>query len=166
VTFTATVSGSPPDGELVTFKNGSTTLGTGTLSGGSASLSTSALNAGSHSITASYGGDTTLASSSGSLAQLVNKAGTILQLTSSQNPSAVNQAVTFTAVVSSSGGTPGGTVTFKQGSTVLGTPTLDGNGQATVSTTFTSAGSYAITASYGGNANFKGSLASQTQVVQ
>jgi hypothetical protein len=28
-----------------------------------------------------------------------NKAGTILQLTSSQNPSAVNQAVTFTAVV-------------------------------------------------------------------
>jgi hypothetical protein len=68
-----------------------------------------------------------------------SKAGTILQLTSSQNPSAVNQRVTFTAVVSSSGGTLGGTVTFKEGSTLLGTRTLDATGKATVVATFTSA---------------------------
>lgn len=40
----------------VTFKNGTTTLGTGTLSGGKASFATSALAIGSHSITASYAG--------------------------------------------------------------------------------------------------------------
>jgi hypothetical protein len=42
----------------VTFKDGATTLGTGTLNGsGQATFSTSLLTAGSHSITAVYGGD-------------------------------------------------------------------------------------------------------------
>ena len=42
----------------VTFKDGATTLGTGTLNGGGqATFSISALAAGSHSITAVYGGD-------------------------------------------------------------------------------------------------------------
>ena len=42
----------------VTFKDGGTTIGTGTLSSGQATLTTSALTPGSHSITAVYGGDT------------------------------------------------------------------------------------------------------------
>src|SRR5262249_15461415 len=59
VTFTATVSsanGNPPDGEAVTFKDGTTTLGTGTLSGGVATFSTSALKRGIRNITARYVG--------------------------------------------------------------------------------------------------------------
>ena len=57
--FTATVSPAPTNGESVTFKDGSTTLGTGTLSSGQATYTTTAtqLAAGSHSITAVYAGD-------------------------------------------------------------------------------------------------------------
>lgn len=58
VTFTATVSvsGAAATG-MVTFMDGATVLGTGTLSGGVASLALSTLVAASHSITATYGGD-------------------------------------------------------------------------------------------------------------
>jgi hypothetical protein len=50
----------------VTFYDGTTSLGSVTLSSGSASLSTSTLTAGSHSITATYAGDSTYASSTSS----------------------------------------------------------------------------------------------------
>jgi hypothetical protein len=62
ITFTATLTGSGsqvvPTG-TVTFRNGGTALGTGTLnSSGVATYSTTTLATGTHSITASYGGDT------------------------------------------------------------------------------------------------------------
>jgi len=66
VTFTATVSssaGAPPDGETVSFVQGKTTLGTGTLSGGSATFTTSTLKTGTDSIVAVYGGDSNFTSS-------------------------------------------------------------------------------------------------------
>ena len=59
VTFTAVVSGSggTPTG-TVTFKDGSTVLGSAALNGsGQAALAVSSLSVGSHAITASYGGD-------------------------------------------------------------------------------------------------------------
>ena len=78
VTFTATVSPAPTNGEIVTFKNGSTTLGTGTLSGGQATFTPTAtqLTAVSHSITAVYGGDGAYGpSTSSALTQTVNPLG-------------------------------------------------------------------------------------------
>jgi len=76
VTFSATVTssaGSPPDGETVSFLQGKTVLGTGTLSGGSASFTTSTLKAGNHSVTADYDGDSNFAGSkSKPLKQVVN----------------------------------------------------------------------------------------------
>jgi hypothetical protein len=66
VTFTATVkpgSGSGTPTGTVTFNDGATVLGPGTLSGGTATLTTSGLGAGVHSITAVYGGDASFASS-------------------------------------------------------------------------------------------------------
>jgi uncharacterized repeat protein (TIGR03803 family) len=57
VTFTAVVTPAPPDGETVTFKNGSTLLGTGSLKGGSAAFTTSTLHVGSPHVSAVYGGD-------------------------------------------------------------------------------------------------------------
>ena len=76
VTFTATVSssaGAPPNGETITFKNGSAILGTGTLGSGMASLTTSSLLAGIYTITASYPGDANFAAStSPGLRQVVN----------------------------------------------------------------------------------------------
>ncbi len=65
VTFTATVTapgGGTPTG-TVTFTDGGTVLGTASLDGsGAATLTTSSLAVGTQSITASYGGDTYLAS--------------------------------------------------------------------------------------------------------
>jgi hypothetical protein len=76
VTFTATVTssaGSPPDGETVSFSQGKTVLGTGTLSGGSASLTISTLKKGNHSVTADYNGDSNFAGSkSKPVKQVVN----------------------------------------------------------------------------------------------
>ena len=77
VTFTATVSKSGGAGTptgTVTFKDGGTTLGTGTLNGaGAASFATSALAAGSHSVTAVYGGDANFGvSTSAAISQTVN----------------------------------------------------------------------------------------------
>jgi len=76
VTFTANVSaivGLPPDGEQVTFKDGSKILGTSALSGGTASFTTSTLTAKTHSIFASYAGDDSyLPSKSAKLSQVVN----------------------------------------------------------------------------------------------
>ena len=75
VMVTATVSPAPTNGETVTFKDGSTTLGTGTLSSGQATYTTTAtqLAAASHSITAVYAGDGAFgASTSSALTQTVN----------------------------------------------------------------------------------------------
>ncbi|QEH37847.1 Copper resistance protein CopC [Aquisphaera giovannonii] len=160
VTFTATVSsaGGTPGG-TVTFKDGATTLGTATLSGtGVATLTTSALAAGSHTITASYGGAGNFAASaSAALSQTVNAAATSTAVVSSLNPSTSGTSVTFTATVTSAGGVPGGTVTFKDGSTTLGTATLSGSGVATFATSSLALGSHTITATFGGSTNFAAS---------
>jgi hypothetical protein len=78
ITLTATVSASSgaPTG-TVTFLDGSTTLGTGTLASGTATFQASALTPGTHSVTAAYGGDTNFnSSSSGALSQVVDNPGT------------------------------------------------------------------------------------------
>src|SRR5439155_1945416 len=98
---TGTEPGAGTPSGTVTFQDGATPLGTGTLnSSGQAMFSTSALAAGTHAITAVYAGDTTFnGSTSGTLSQVVNKVDTTTALSSSANPSFVGQAVTFTANV-------------------------------------------------------------------
>jgi poly(hydroxyalkanoate) depolymerase family esterase len=84
---------------------------------------------------------------------------TTTTLSSSENPSTYGQAVTFTAVVSSSLGAPpnGETVTFLQGKAILGTGAL-GGGTATYTTSTLAAGGVdAIKAVYAGDSNFASS---------
>ena len=122
VTFTATVapatSGTGTPTGSVTFLNGSTVLGTGTLSGGVATFTTSGLTTGVSSITANYTGDTMFGpSTSAVLSQMVNQASTTITLSASSNPSGTGQPVTFTATVaavSPGAGIPTGTVTFRK----------------------------------------------------
>jgi len=247
ITLTATVAPSGATGTVV-FLNGSTVLGTGTVSGGVATLTTTTLAAGSYTITSSYQGDTNYgASTSGPVAltlsprtapgggaaltvtannasrtygqgnpafsytvtgtlvngdtyatavtgvpvysttatststagaypisitgglnstnyviAFANGALTVtkatlgqnglpnIMLVSSPNPSAYQQAVTFTATVPS-GVT--GTVQFVDGATVLGTGTINGT-TATFTTSALAVGSHPITAVYSGNANY------------
>ncbi len=167
VTFTASVSSSgPTPSGTVQFRAGATVLGTGTLAGGTTSFTTSALNAGTYLMKAIYSGDgSSAASTSPVVNQKVTKAATSVSLVSSQNPSAVGQTVTFTATVSSSAGTPNGTVTFKAGSKALGTVALS-NGSAAVATSFSVAKPQTITATYSGATNYFGGSAAITQVVQ
>ena len=142
----------------VTFKDGTTTLATETLTGGTATFFTSALAIGTHSITVTYGGNTDFkASTSAVLSQTVNQASSTTSVTSSANPSVFGQSVTFTAQVSAvspGAGTPTGTVTFKDGSTTLGTGSLSA-GTASFTTAALAVGSHSITAVYGGDTHFK-----------
>ena len=163
VTFTATVapiSGSGTPSGNVTFKNGTSSLGTGTLSGGVASLTTSALAPGSHSITAVYSGDATFATSTSS--GLTETVGTLSQTTvqTSAAQVVVGTSITFTAVAApaSGTGTPTGTVTFMDGTTPIGPgPVTLSAGTAVLSTSGLAAGSHSITAVYAGDLTYAGS---------
>jgi predicted hotdog family 3-hydroxylacyl-ACP dehydratase len=81
-----------------------------------------------------------------------NVSTTTTSIASSVNPSNQGQSVMFTATITASGGTATGTVTFKDGSTTLGTGTVSSN-RATFATAFTALGVHSITAVYSGDAN-------------
>lgn len=161
VTLTATVTsaGGAPSGS-VSFNDGATVLGTATLNGsGVATFSTSALSGGSHTITATYSGAALfLGSVSTGRAYTVNKMATSTTLAASPaSQTTFGQSVTFSATVVSGAGTPSGSVTFKDGATVLGTATLDAGGLASLSTAALNGGAHSLTATYSGAANFLGS---------
>ncbi|HET8834717.1 MAG TPA: Ig-like domain repeat protein, partial [Gemmatimonadales bacterium] len=77
-----------------------------------------------------------------------------IALGSSVNPSAVGQAVTFTANLGGSSGAPTGTVAFLDGATTLCAAAALSGGTATCSTSALASGSHSITASYGGSASY------------
>jgi streptogramin lyase len=155
VTFTATVSPGTATG-TVTFVDGTTDLGTVAVTSGSAALTTSALTGGTHNVTAVYSGDLNNdGSSSNTVAQVVNQLTTTTGLESSANPSNYGDPVTFTATVSPGAAT--GTVTFLDGTTVLGTSAVT-SGSATLTTSALTGGpAHDITAVYSGDLNYEGS---------
>ena len=169
VTFTATVNPVAPGAGtrtgMVTFKDGAAILGTGTLNAsGQATFSTAALSVSSHSITAEYEGDGNFNGSASSiLSQAVNKADTTTSIISSTNPSVYGQAVTFTATVNPvapGAGTRTGTITFKEGITILGTGTVDASGHASFMIASLSVNSHSIVAEYSGDGSFNDSASS------
>jgi hypothetical protein len=94
---------------------------------------------------------------------------TTTSLVSTANPSVYGEMVTFTANVHSNGkpGTPKGTVTFKEGTFVLGHASL-ANGRALFGTKILGVGNNTITAAYGGDGTFlasTGNNAASPQVV-
>jgi hypothetical protein len=164
VKLTATVKSTGKVSGTVTFNSGTTVVGKISLTGNTAVLSTAVLPAGAHAITATYSGSAIVnGSTSGALNLTVNKAATTTTLTSSKNPSSTGQAVTFTATVISTAGNPTGTVTFKSGTTTLGSAALSG-GVAKFTTSKLVKGTDSITASFGGAANYKPSTATLKQV--
>jgi len=89
---------------------------------------------------------------------------TTTTLASDANPSQYGQSVTFTATLAASNGgsIPTGSVTFKDGATVISSAVLNGSGQASFTSNSLSVGSHSITASYPGDSN---SLASTSTVL-
>ena len=174
VTLTATVMGSeasmvtfvglyaPPSG-TVTFLDGGTVIGHGTLAANAsgvsstATLVTTTLPVGTDPITVMYSGDMDF---SGTVSPVFTETitpvvATTTTLSSSVNPSYSGQSVTFTATVALVGGATApvatGTVTFLDNGTAIGTGTLNGAGIATLTTSTLAVGSHNMTASASGD---------------
>ena len=79
------------------------------------------------------------------------------RLTASSSTSEAGSTVTFTAVVTGAGGVPAGTVTFKDGESVLHSTELS-EGRAQWTTSALAAGQRTIVATYSGDATFEGSV--------
>jgi hypothetical protein len=130
---------------------------TATLLGGSAISVTGAtvLGAGSYTLTATFTptDTSTYASTSASASLTVAKATPVLALTSSAAAVGVGSPVTLTATVTSSAGTPSGSVSFYDGTTLLGAGTLAA-GVATYMTLNLPVGTLSMTAVYSGDSNF------------
>jgi parallel beta-helix repeat protein len=77
-----------------------------------------------------------------------------IALTVSPNPAPGQSSVTFTAALTGNCNTPTGTVTFMDGTSVLGTAILDTSAVATFSTSFLFVGTHNLTATYPGDFNF------------
>ena len=169
VTFTAKVTPSAATG-LVQIFEGSAILGTLTLNGGTASLTLSpqdyAFSVGTHTLTVNYNGDATYAISTSAPLTLtiVKRTATSMTLTSTPNPSAAGQSVTFTAKLSPAAAT--GSVLFVDGTTVIGTTPIAG-GTATLTTSALAAGTHGVTAVYNGDVNYAASSSlTMTQTVK
>jgi Bacterial Ig-like domain (group 3)/Carboxypeptidase regulatory-like domain/IPT/TIG domain/Bacterial Ig-like domain len=159
VTLTAkvapTTTGGPAPQGTMTFEEGSSTLGVANLtSKGTATLNTTTLGAGEHKIVAAYSGDSRYGpGESEPLLQEVEKATTQVTLAATLNPSAYGSSATLKATVKAvapGAGTPAGTVTFSEGSTVLATVQLAGSA-ASLPLKSLSPGAHEITATYSGD---------------
>jgi YVTN family beta-propeller protein len=90
----------------------------------------------------------------------ISQAASSTTVVSGNNPALVGAPVTFTATVSSIAATPTGTVSFKDGSTTMGTALLNGSGVATFTSSTLAQGTHSMTAVYDGGVNFVGSTSS------
>jgi hypothetical protein len=156
VTFTAQTPASATGS--MTFHDGGTIIGTGTISGGIATYTTNALGTATHNITASYGGDSNyLPAVSAVLSEVIIRTSATVTLTSSVAPSSYGNLVTFTFTATGVPGlaTPTGIVVLTDGVNWLASPPLDASGQARFSTASLLSGAHTLTAVYGGDVNYK-----------
>ncbi|KEZ01634.1 hypothetical protein GQ57_33845, partial [Burkholderia sp. MSh2] len=154
VTLSAAVTdqgqGLPVASGQVTFYNGTTMLGTATLVNGLALLTVSSLPVGTVDIEAVYAGDATHVGSNTEQMVPIAAQPTTTTLQVSGTGSTLNLQASVSAPAGSPA-MPGGTVTFYNGSTVLGTATLV-NGAASLAYDGTVAAA-PLSAVYGGDTN-------------
>jgi sugar lactone lactonase YvrE len=159
-TIAPAVNGNPTATGKVTFYDGSTVIGTGTLVNGAASLQTSFTNPGTHLLTVVYAGDSNYgAATSAQVSQTVIGYTAVATVTTATNPSTVGQSVTVSGTLRPTTGqtnapAPTGTVTYFDGTTKLGSATITGNYAGSIPVTFTTAGNHDLTLAYSGDANY------------
>jgi hypothetical protein len=154
LTATVTSNGGLATG-TVNFTDSGTAIGSAALNAsGVATLTTASLAPGSHSIVANYVGDGRASASISTPLALDVRQTTSVALASSANPAQTLSSILLTATVTDSGVTPAtGTVTFTDGTTLLGTAAVSATGQATLTVPSLAAGNHSIVASYGGDNN-------------
>jgi len=152
VTLTATVTPTAASG-TVTFLNGSSSLGTAALASGTATLMTSFSTAGTQSLTASYSGDSTYGASTSSAVVVTVTGSTTAAIMLVPSTSSLNLGarLTLTATLNPTEAT--GTVTFFNGTKVLGSSMLSA-GTASQSSPIFVSGDQTLTAIYSGNATY------------
>ena len=170
VTFTAivsaTASGTPTGSVVFTVDGQAEPAVVLTVVDGQprATFAISTLAGGTHVVGSAYSGDSNFAASSATpLSQKVNPAATSTTLAASPDTVNAGQSVTLTATVSGSP-TPSGTVTFLEGTLVLGTATLNSSGVGSLVLTTLTAGQHALTAVFGATANFSSSTSASVNV--
>lgn len=182
----ATSTGLVPTGTVVfSFCRGATTLVTLDATGSASFITPTGTEiaepVGSCPFAANYQGDANfLPSTSPSVPYLVLPAPSITSVSAQPDPGHLSQSISLQAIVQ---GVPSptanpvtgqpippgvlqstGTVQFLDGSTVLGTATVN-NGTATLTTNTLSLGTHTIVATYSGDANLGGSSGSTSEVI-
>ncbi len=167
VTFSAGVTGNGGVATgSVTFTDSGASIGSALLNAnGVATLSLSTLAPGMHTIVANYVGDSNIGASSSTPQMVAVKQVTSVVLASSANPGMTLSPLVFTATVSNEGAGPAmGSVTFTDGSTQLGTATLNAAGVASLTLPSLVAGNHPLLASYAGDGeNFASTSQSLTE---
>ena len=95
-----------------------------------------------------------LPNTSSPLVVTVTSAPSALTLMVSPSPAYQQNRVTLTAMVTGSGVSPTGTVTFRDGATVLGSAALSA-GKTNLSSSFALVGSHSLSASYAGDSSYQ-----------
>jgi len=146
--------------------SGNTIAGTFTYKVGTATLSIGqVLNASTYTVVATFTPSSTnyVSGKTATVSLTVTKIASATIVSTSGNPVVVNTNVTLTALVQASGsGVPTGTVSFYDGTTLLGSGTLNTSGVATYTTSALALGSHSISAVYAGDPNFTGSTSSSS----
>lgn len=154
ITLTATVTGNggTPTGSVTFYFDGAS-IGSATLNGSAvATFTYTPQVVGTHNLTATYTGDTNdNPSSSGPLAQVIQPIPTTTSLGETTAGGPPPQAILVATVIGPAGPIPTGTVTFFNGTNVVGQSTIDSTGVATLVPDLPQ-GKYSITASYSGDA--------------
>ena len=166
VTFTATVTGGGiPFTGVVRFAVAGRPVALVTLDADGKAQYTTQFSTGSFAITATYTGDEYYIPTTSDLSLNVVKATTTVLIFGFNNPTPQGNIISISSGISSAPAypfAPTGTITVREGATVLGSVPATGGtfhpGSLTV-------GSHVITADYPGDANFEPSSGSYTQVI-
>ena len=166
---TSTNSGFVPAGS-VTFRDGATVLGTVALDGtGVARLDTRGIAVGSRTLTATFDGSADFApATSSGLAHVVARADAQVAIVAAPTRTWFGTAVAIDVVVTAAApgsGQPTGSVTVRDGETVLGMPALDGDGRATLTVSTLAVGERTLHGDYAGDASFRSGTASTSHTV-
>ncbi len=147
------------------------TLGTATVGANGVATATITPAVGTYTVVANYTGTAsqpnpngTANSVSASQTLTVGKAAATVAVSSITALAPGGGSVTFTARVSATSGTPTGTVNFLNGTTILGSGTLNA-GVATLTSTTLLSGTYAVSASYLGDTSFTAATSTTSAAV-
>jgi large repetitive protein len=167
ITFTALVAGNggTATGSVNFLVNGAV-VGTTVLSAGKATYTDSTLAVGTYSITAQYLGDTNDSpSASTATSEVVTTIPTTTVITSGITTGANPQVILVAAVLNDgTGPVATGTVTFYNGTTVLGSAAVNSTGAATITPSLALGANYSVDAVYSGDTEHGSSTSSALSV--